>query len=355
MPTGRYTSLSSWLSSGLEVLEAAGYDCDQLLRDTGVDIRTTRAGQDRTPIEDIGAVWRLAAEVTGDSTIGIRAAQQYFSPAYWQSLGLAILCSNTLRKALHRMVKYFEILSDAASISLEEGETEIVFVARMRASANELGFEALEFGLASLLALFRSVYPGHLIPLEIRLVRPLPDNAKDFEQLFDCPVVFGSSIESISFDIADADKKLPGGNQQLASYQDLFSEEYIGRYGHNSITLKVKDEILRLLPGGDPSQAVVAEALHTSSRNLQRKLRSENTSFREILSEIRMKLAQSYLAQNRNSYVEVAYLLGFADQSNFARAFKQWFDMSPSQYRKEVLNRKSWESRTNRGQFSVLS
>jgi AraC-like DNA-binding protein len=30
---------------------------------------------------------------------------------------------------------------------------------------------------------------------------------------------------------------------------------------------------------------------------------------------------------------EVAYLLGFADQSAFFRACKRWFDSSPGQYR----------------------
>ena len=31
--------------------------------------------------------------------------------------------------------------------------------------------------------------------------------------------------------------------------------------------------------------------------------------------------------------LEVAYLLGFADQSTFQRACKRWFDISPMQYR----------------------
>ncbi|MNE95381.1 DNA-binding transcriptional activator FeaR [compost metagenome] len=31
--------------------------------------------------------------------------------------------------------------------------------------------------------------------------------------------------------------------------------------------------------------------------------------------------------------LETAYLLGFADPSNFYRAFRRWFDATPSEYR----------------------
>ncbi|MNR65816.1 DNA-binding transcriptional activator FeaR [compost metagenome] len=31
--------------------------------------------------------------------------------------------------------------------------------------------------------------------------------------------------------------------------------------------------------------------------------------------------------------LEIAYLLGFADPSNFFRAFRRWFDATPGEYR----------------------
>ncbi|HYQ51473.1 MAG TPA: AraC family transcriptional regulator, partial [Pseudomonas sp.] len=40
-----------------------------------------------------------------------------------------------------------------------------------------------------------------------------------------------------------------------------------------------------------------------------------------------------YLAQPGMTLLETAYLLGFADPSNFYRAFRRWFDVTPSEYR----------------------
>ncbi|WP_210714225.1 Mpo1-like protein, partial [Pseudomonas chlororaphis] len=51
-----------------------------------------------------------------------------------------------------------------------------------------------------------------------------------------------------------------------------------------------------------------------------------------------------YLSEHSNStcrrlhfvgttLLEIAYLLGFADPSNFFRAFRRWFDATPGEYR----------------------
>lgn len=36
--------------------------------------------------------------------------------------------------------------------------------------------------------------------------------------------------------------------------------------------------------------------------------------------------------------LEIAYLLGFADPSNFFRAFRRWFDATPGEYRARLLD-----------------
>jgi AraC-like DNA-binding protein len=67
--------------------------------------------------------------------------------------------------------------------------------------------------------------------------------------------------------------------------------------------------------------------------SLQRALRSEGTSYRDLLEDTRRSLAEQYIAEQNYNLAQIAYLLGFADQSNFTRAFKRWTGMSPSEYR----------------------
>jgi AraC-like DNA-binding protein len=35
--------------------------------------------------------------------------------------------------------------------------------------------------------------------------------------------------------------------------------------------------------------------------------------------------------------LEIAYLLGFADPSNFFRAFRRWFEVTPGEYRARLV------------------
>jgi AraC-like DNA-binding protein len=61
-------------------------------------------------------------------------------------------------------------------------------------------------------------------------------------------------------------------------------------------------------------------------------LRDEGTSFRTIQDETRQQLAEDYVEDGEYSLSEIAYLLGFSDQSNFSRAFRRWNGTSPSGY-----------------------
>jgi AraC-like DNA-binding protein len=71
--------------------------------------------------------------------------------------------------------------------------------------------------------------------------------------------------------------------------------------------------------------------LHQSTSTLQRRLRQEGTSYQSLLDEIRRELALDYLRDGKHSIADVAFLLGFSDQSNFTRAFRRWTGTTPRQ------------------------
>ena len=78
--------------------------------------------------------------------------------------------------------------------------------------------------------------------------------------------------------------------------------------------------------------------MNMSTRTLQRRLQEEGVSFQQLLERTRRELALQYLGQPQLTLFEIACMLGFADPSNFFRAFKRWFGLPPGQYREQVLN-----------------
>ena len=80
----------------------------------------------------------------------------------------------------------------------------------------------------------------------------------------------------------------------------------------------------------------LASSFCMSPKQLNRKISAitgENAS-RYVL-RVRMTKAKTLLDSNRNyTIAEVAQLCGFEENSNFTRAFKSFFEITPSQYRK---------------------
>jgi AraC-like DNA-binding protein len=75
---------------------------------------------------------------------------------------------------------------------------------------------------------------------------------------------------------------------------------------------------------------VVAGTLRMSARNLRRRLEAENTSYKQLLDEVRCELARRYLSQEQRGVEEVAFALGFSDGSAFHKAFRRWTGESPT-------------------------
>ena len=73
----------------------------------------------------------------------------------------------------------------------------------------------------------------------------------------------------------------------------------------------------------------IARRLRISPRALQNRLGQKSTTFERVLSETRRALAVRYLRDTDLSLTEIAFLLGFSEQSAFTRAARGWFGCPP--------------------------
>lgn len=85
-------------------------------------------------------------------------------------------------------------------------------------------------------------------------------------------------------------------------------------------------------PGAARSVVSVARALGMNVRTLQRRLGELGTSFREVRDEHRRDTALASLGRDGTPINEVSSLLGYSDPAHFARAFRRWTGLSPSEY-----------------------
>jgi AraC-like DNA-binding protein len=102
----------------------------------------------------------------------------------------------------------------------------------------------------------------------------------------------------------------------------------------NSYTYQVQKMMLSH-PSDDLNEGDAAAALFISKRTLARKLQKEDTSFRQLRDALLSEQASNYLRHSSMSTDAIAALLNYHDSANFRRAFKRWFNISPSAYRQQ--------------------
>jgi len=150
---------------------------------------------------------------------------------------------------------------------------------------------------------------------------------------FQAPVLWAKSENALYFDARVLAQPIPAGNEELATETGRIAERYLATLDPERVQDRVRKILLILLPSGEVDQEAVAKTLHRSVSSLQRQLRAEGASYRQILDETRVTLAQQFVREKRYSLGQIAYLLGFSDQANFSRAFKRWTGHTPTQFR----------------------
>ena len=102
------------------------------------------------------------------------------------------------------------------------------------------------------------------------------------------------------------------------------------------ISHRLRQVLLPLMPKCEATLEHAALALGMSPRSLQRHLDQESFKFQEILDLVRQELARIYLRDPQLSILDVSLLLGYAEQSSFTRAFRNWFGATPSSWRRSL-------------------
>jgi AraC-like DNA-binding protein len=77
----------------------------------------------------------------------------------------------------------------------------------------------------------------------------------------------------------------------------------------------------------------MADAMGLSRRSMQRRLNEQGWSYKRVVDDTRAELARRYMGDRSKSLTEIAFLLGFSEQSAFSRAFRRWTGLAPRAFR----------------------
>ncbi|MDN3638608.1 AraC family transcriptional regulator ligand-binding domain-containing protein [Simiduia curdlanivorans] len=328
----QFSSYGNWVKPIPHVLARFGVDGHALLSSLG--LANHKEGE-RLPAEKTAEAWRLAAQLSGQPSIGIHAAKA-IHPASWGALGHAVLSCENLHHAISLLLKYPAFISDSIRIEAYEG-TETFTLETFPVSKQLPGVESLEFGMATGFQLLNAIFPAQLKLKSLSLTRTENCDATSYQEFYQCEdVFFGQASAKQVFYRKDIYLPLPFANAELTEHHEKLVQQQLQKQGFdfekNTFIEQVTARLRQQLNAGHINQTKIAEELNISSRHMQRKLKALNTSFSDLVDSIRKESALALLKSRQKSLTDIAHQLGFSDHSNFTRAFKRWHGLTPTQF-----------------------
>lgn len=322
-------SIASYLLPIVKALDSKGLDSSLLLKRAGIVDVVSNDPLARLPHAQVGELFRLATEATGDPQFGLYASR-YMLPAHIHALGSAMLASNSLLDMCQRIERFGSFLASTVDFYLDADEHESKLGARMRVPLRP---EAVDMFWSFVLRFMRHLYREDFNPLRVEIPREsTPEARKAYRDFFRCDLSFGHRDMALFFDSEQLLEKLPTASPELARLADQVVRDYLAKMNRDDIVSRLSRLLVANLPTGEYSKVQAAKELAMSPRTLQKKLLESGTSWREQVDRTRYELAVSYLQSGRYSLSEVTYMLGFHDTSSFSRAFKRWSGEAPGKY-----------------------
>ena len=308
------------------------FDARPLISNLGIDLSRIDVPGARYPTAMMIDLTRALVQKTGDDCIGLTIGR-HIRPTTFYALGYAWLASASLLGAFKRLARYDQIVSTADIVTVAPADNSYSLVFTHRSAGIEARPVGIDCFFMALITICRWIGDATTAPIEVHLQHDSAGRAGDYVTAFGSPVVFEAEQNCLIFARETAECPVTGSNTGLAGINDRLAENYLASLEPSTVTRHVRELLMQLLPSGGATQERVASRMNRSCSSLQRDLRSEGTSFRDVREDTRQRLAKGYVQDGDISLQEVAFLLGFSDQSNFSRAFRRWTGKSPKDWR----------------------
>ena len=319
--------------SNFTKLEECGVPVSAVLRRAGLPLEFAKLPRVLMSTEELFAFWLAIGEVSTNPAIGLQLGTETKTERF-HPVGLAALSSENLGAAMDQMARYKQLTCpEEIRQQMDDEEWSIQFHWLL---AEELEPAVLiECAFAWVLSIARHGTGTRLSPLRVELVQPRA-HVRAIERHFGCPVDSGAARNALVFRSSDAGRTFVTRNAELlAMLAPQFEKELKQENGDENFVERVRIAVQQKLTGRRPTIEDIADALHLSSRTLQRRLQEEGFSFQRVMEEARHQLARQYLNNSVLELNEVAYLLGYNDANSFVRAFRTWEGVPPARWREE--------------------
>jgi len=317
----------------LLAFERAGRDPGVALRRAQITPRQLADPRTRVTARQLETISATAMQQLDDEALG------WFSRRLpWGSLGMlcrASLGAPTLGLALRRWFRHHRLLTEDLLIGLEpvDERTAVVALTERR----PLG-AMREFCLLSYLRFVHGyacwAIDSRLALQEVAFPFRRPPHGDVYPLLFPGPVRFGAPRAQFTFDARYLALPQRRDDAALTAMLQRALPVTVLQYRRDRLLVQRVRRLLAEDLGGSMVAAEVARRASVSLRSLHRHLRQEGASLQGLKDEARRERSEALLTRSAVTVKEVARAVGFRSEKSFARAFRGWTGLTPSEWRR---------------------
>lgn len=315
-----------------QYLKELGLDGNSILQRADLRSETLNDRYSRIPVQQLAVALEISERQTDNPFFGLHFGEWY-KPPILHACNYAISCAPDLHNAL---------------TSLQDHRN---FVANMTTQLSEPGaYAELSWVIEHL-----SISPRHIIDFKamrtikhiqqaagrdwashrVKLAYEKPKNVSEYVRLLGPNIEYGQPMNSFVVDSGVLALRMPdAGPDIFYMARNSFRNPFPYRQDDNSPVEELRQFISQRLEKNVATLAGASQHMGMSPQKLRRLLNKNDTCFQSLLNDTRKAHASHYLQHTTIRLSEIAFLLGFSDQSAFSRAVKRWFGAPPKDIRK---------------------
>lgn len=317
----------------LKAAEEVGISSETLLDQAGIRSDVAYDPDGEVTLDVMKAFWEIAYRETRNPYLAIDAGIRAVHGSY-KTIDYLVLAASTPGEGLARFVEHFRLIN--TWLNFEIGEDDFGHHLALKSTIGPVPFPAVEITFTVVTERFRRMLGPDWTPRKVEFLHAPAGDPAFYRGYFRSEVSFSGETARLSIREQDWNRPLATGDQGLFEVlSDHASHLNSTRPHPDDLVTQAQQEIMRVLRDGEPDISAIAQALAVSTRTLQRRLEERDMTFTRLVDEVRENQARNLVSSGSMSLSEIAFFLGYSDQSALTRAFKRWTGQTPKKFRSD--------------------
>lgn len=340
-PLAQARVVGPYAQTAIDTAAERGLSPARLAVTLGLPPESLAPATENLPVERYIRLLEVAAEACGDPLFGLHVGERTRLSTF-AVYGLVLCSCRSFRAATEQTRRFEGLAHDLGRSRIEEHGAIAHYVWESPWLTTLPSRHLPESVMAGILSFANWLAHTRVPVIDVAFAHAAPDPAlmPAYEQFFGAPVRFDAPQNCARFPAEILDWPVPNADTSLFPVLARHAEQLLAAREREArqpeIINAVREKIVALLAHDSARLGDVADALGSTPRTLQRKLAEAGTSYQTVLDATRRELAEQYLREPGMTMTEVAFLLGYREQSSFNHAFRDWYGTTPAAWRERA-------------------